>query len=156
MVDRDISYMRRALMLARRAAALGEIPVGAVVISPRGAIIGTGYNLVERYQCQRHHAEMRALEKACKKSGSWRLDGCTLYVTLEPCMMCVSLGALSRLERIVYGADSPLFGYRLDKEGVLALYTKQIKNITAHVLAEESATLLKSFFMKQRESCDER
>ena len=155
MIDRDIMYMRQALALAQRAATAGEVPIGAVVVSAHGEILGTGYNLVERYQCQRHHAEIRAIDKACKKINNWRLIGCTLYVTLEPCMMCVSLCALSRCERIVYGADSPLFGYRLDKEGVLALYTKQIKNITAHVLADEAAAILKKFFSDKRESCDE-
>lgn len=146
----DIFFMSYALQLARRAASRNEVPIGAVIVSPTGKIIAGGYNLVEKYHCQSHHAEVRAIERATKKMNTWRLEGCTLYVTLEPCMMCISLAALSRIERIVYGAQSPLFGYHLDKEGVLTLYTKQIKNITEGVLAEEARGLLKNFFVKKR------
>jgi tRNA(adenine34) deaminase len=150
MHDQDESYMREALALARRAAQEAEVPIGALVVSPYGETIGKGYNRVEHCRCQAYHAETRAIMQATRKRNDWRLDGCTLYVTLEPCMMCVSLCALSRIERIVYGAESPLFGYRLDKEGVLALYTKQIKNITGKVLAEEAGQLLKNFFNQKR------
>lgn len=146
----DEFYMKKALLLAKQAKKNNEIPVGAIIISQYGDIIGSGYNRVERYQCQGEHAEMRAIKKACKKLKNWRLDRCTLYVTLEPCMMCISLCALSRIERIVYGAESPIFGHHLDKEGILALYTKQIKNITSKVLAEEAALLLKNFFSSTR------
>lgn len=147
----DLYYMNLALKQARKAARQDEIPVGAVIISPYGELVGTGYNQVEKKQCQREHAEVRAISQATKKQKDWRLDGCTLYVTLEPCMMCISLIALSRISRVVYGAPSPVFGYNLDKEGVLALYTRQIKNITSGVAAEESAALLRDFFKKKRE-----
>jgi tRNA(adenine34) deaminase len=151
MKNRDEMYMQQALVLADQAADCGEVPIGAVIVSPQSAVVGRGHNFVERYQCQVQHAEVRAIEQACGALSSWRLERCTLYVTLEPCMMCVSLCALSRLERIVYGAQSPLFGYHLDKEGVLALYTKQIKNITAGVLADQAGQLLKTFFEQKRE-----
>ena len=143
--------MHEALVLARQAYDTQEVPVGAVVVFPEGEIIGQGYNAVERVRCQMAHAEARAIEMACARMQDWRLERCTLYVTLEPCMMCVSLAALSRIERVVYGAESPLFGYRLDKEGVLQLYTNQIKNITAGVCAEESSRLLQDFFRRKRE-----
>jgi tRNA(adenine34) deaminase len=147
----DSYYMQLALKEAVKAAERDEIPVGALVVSPYGEVLGKGRNAVEKNQCQEAHAEIRAIRQATKKIKDWRLTGCTLYVTLEPCMMCVSLIALSRISRIVYGAKSPLFGYHLDKEGVLALYTRQIKSITSGVRAEESARLLRDFFKKKRE-----
>jgi len=150
-MNKDTAFMQQALSLGQAAASHGEIPVGAVIVSPYGEILGTGMNYVERYHCQSHHAEVRAIEQACKTLQTWRLDGCTLYVTLEPCMMCISLCALSRIERVVYGAQSPFFGYHLDKEGILSLYTKQIKNITSGILGDEAAAMLKDFFKHKRE-----
>lgn len=147
----DSYYMQKALAQARKAARLDEIPVGAVVVSPYGEIVGIGCNTVEKSHCQTEHAEARAIKQATKKLQDWRLTDYTLYVTLEPCMMCISLIALSRISRVVYGAESPLFGFHLDKEGTLALYTRQIKNITSGVEAEEAAQLLRDFFKKKRE-----
>lgn len=146
--------MQQALEQAKMATDSGEIPVGAIVVSPYGEVLGSGRNLVETYHCQIHHAEVCAIDEACKKLQTWHLDGCTLYVTLEPCMMCISLIALSRIERVVYGAESPFFGYHLDKEGVLSLYTKQIKNITSGVLGNEATALLKDFFKHKRGNSD--
>ena len=150
MIEFDEQCMRQALVLARKASEIGEVPIGAVVVNPQGIIVGQGYNMVEAVQSQVEHAEVRALQMACKESNNWRLAGYTLYVTLEPCMMCISLASLSRCERVVFGATSPCFGYRLDKEGVLAQYTKHIKNITSGVLANESAKLLQDFFLQKR------
>ena len=146
----DDAYMREALDFARQAGGRGEVPIGALVVNPQGVVIGRGGNEVEKNKCQIDHAEACAIRSATQALGDWRLERCTLYVTLEPCMMCISLAALSRIERVVYGAQSPLFGYSLDKEGVLALYTKQIKNITSGVLAQEAMELLQSFFKKTR------
>lgn len=146
----DETYMKQALSLARRAGLYEEIPVGALVVSPNGIILGRGANATERKHCQLFHAEAVAIRRSCQQQKDWRLEGCTLYVTLEPCMMCISLCALSRIERVVYGADSPVFGYHLDREGVLSLYTKQIKSITKGLMADESSALLKTFFSKQR------
>ena len=147
--------MRLALQEAHKAHLLGEVPIGAVIISNSGEVLGMGHNLVEATHSQIEHAEIRAIQAASKKVQDWRLDNCTLYVTLEPCMMCIAAIALSRVERVVYGAASPLFGYNLDKEGVLDLYTKQIKNITDKVLEHESAALLSDFFKKKREMPNE-
>jgi len=151
----DRTIMERALVLARQAAEQGEVPVGAVVVDPYGAIIGEGMNGVEAAHCQSEHAEVRAIRAAGVHRATWHLDGCTLYVTLEPCMMCISLAALSRIERIVYGASSPRFGYTLDREAVLGLYTKRIKNITAGVGAEEASRLLQDSFATARKADDE-
>jgi len=149
-VPHDESCMREALISARKAGQAGEVPIGAIVVDAEGAIIGRGYNQVEGLYCQAEHAEVQAIRQAgqCKKN--WRLTDCTLYVTLEPCVMCMALASLSRVERVVYGAPSPLFGYRLDKEGTLALYLKHIKGITSGVLADESARLLREFFSEKR------
>lgn len=148
--EQDKQYMHEALKLAKRAGELGEIPIGALVVAPTGEIIGRGYNRVEKGQCQVEHAEMRAIKQATRHLANWRLTGCTLYVTLEPCAMCKGLIDLSRFERLVYGADSPLFGYRLDKEGAGALYNKHVQGVTSGVLADEAAQLLRVFFSKKR------
>lgn len=142
--------MREALTYASTAASSGEVPIGAIVVDANGAIIGHGYNQVEGLYCQAEHAEVQAIRQASRSKKNWRLSGCVLYVTLEPCVMCMALASLSRVERVVYGADSPLFGYRLDKEGSLALYLKHIKGITSGVLADESAKLLRKFFFEKR------
>jgi len=150
--SQDAFFMKEALKEAVKAFEKGEIPIGALVVSPDGEIIGKGHNLVELSTCQLYHAEICALKEACAHQSDWRLDNHTVYVTLEPCMMCISLCSLSRIERVVYGAESPLFGFRLDKSRDSALYTKHIKNITGGVEAQGAAVLLKDFFSQIREN----
>lgn len=150
MSDIDIYFMKNALAHAKKAFKRGEIPIGAVVVSSQGVVVGSGYNLTEHACSQSRHAEVRAVERAGKKLGDWRLDGCTLYVTLQPCLMCMSLVSLSRITRLVYGAQSPLFGYHLDKESLPCLYKKHIKGITSGVLETESKELLEQFFKIKR------
>jgi tRNA(adenine34) deaminase len=147
----DILFMRLALDQAMQAFDTNEIPIGALVVASDGTILGYGYNMTETNHCQSNHAEVHAIESACNLRHDWRLDGCTLYVTLEPCLMCIGLIMLSRIERLVYGARSPLFGYDLDKEIVPDLYKKHIKNITSGVLADEAQLLLRIFFKHKRE-----
>lgn len=142
--------MQRSLELAHQAASLGEVPIGALVVSAAGEILGEGFNQTETLQCQDQHAEMCAIREATTKMGDWRLDGCTIYITLEPCVMCLGCIVLSRIERIVYGAESPLFGFHVGHENVYELYAKKVKNITAGVCQEESQALLKQFFKNQR------
>ncbi|MBR1779893.1 MAG: nucleoside deaminase [Oscillospiraceae bacterium] len=104
-------YMAEALALARQAAALGEIPVGAVVVRDRdGAIVGRGCNRRETDRDATAHAEVLAIREACQTLGDWRLSGCTLYVTLEPCPMCTGAILQSRLGRVVFGAFDPKAG----------------------------------------------
>lgn len=147
---RDILFMQRALAHATRAADRDEVPVGAVVVDPQGAIIGWGYNKVETHGTQRAHAEMAALEMAAKRRGNWRLDECWLYVTLEPCAMCIGMAKLSRVSGVIYGADSPLYGYRLDSALASWVYTNGPFEVVRGVCADESAAMLKAFFQKKR------
>lgn len=146
----DLLFMQEALQEAHKATALNEVPIGAVVVNPQGKIVGRGYNCVEGAKCQREHAEMRAIAQACKEIGDWRLDGHWIYITLEPCTMCMGLIKLSRLEGVVYGADSPLFGYRLDNIGNDQLYNDNTPIIISGVGQEESAEVLKRFFYEKR------
>ena len=100
-------YMKRAIELAEKAAAMGEIPVGAVVVKrDTGEIIAEGYNRRETDKNALSHAEITAIELACSRLGGWRLIGCDLYVTLEPCPMCCGAIINSRIERVIYGADT--------------------------------------------------
>ena len=146
----DKKFMCEALKQAHKAGAKDEVPVGAIVVDAQGAIICRGYNQVETHSTQCAHAEMRALQKAGKKIGDWRLEGCWLYVTLKPCIMCMGLIYLSRLDGVVYGADSPLFGYRLDKVDTSRVYKEDTLAIVAGVCAEQAASLLKWFFQDKR------
>lgn len=150
LLDSDEIFMRHALKEANKAFERDEVPIGAIIVSPDGTILGRGYNVVETKHQQLAHAEVIAITKACKKRGDWRLDGCWLYVTLEPCLMCIGLAYLSRLKGVVFGARSPLFGYQLDKYSHIQLYKKDMLEIKEGICAEESANLLKKFFKQKR------
>lgn len=142
--------MYRALELARKAEDLGEVPVGAVVVK-EGKILAEAFNLRESQKKSTAHAELLALEAACEVLDAWRLVGCTLYVTLEPCLMCSGALVQSRLERVVFGAFDPKAG------AVSSLYkclqdprlNHQVE-VTGGVLADECACLLSAFFKKRR------
>ena len=151
----DEEYMTRALELARRAYDLGEIPVGAIVIAPDGSVIGEGWNLREHLQSPTAHAEILAIEQAAKALGSWRLSGCTLYVTLEPCPMCAGAIMNSRLKRVVYGAFD-------DKNGacssVVNLFEERFTNIPfvrSRILMQECGDILTEFFRELRNGSDD-
>lgn len=146
----DKLYMLEAIALANKAAELGEVPIGALVVDSNGDVIGRGFNLVEQQSCQDRHAELCAIREACAKRSDWRLEGCTIYVTLEPCLMCIGCIALSRIERLVYGADSPQFGYRGRREDICALYGGAICNVTSGVCREEVEELMRDFFRQRR------
>jgi tRNA(adenine34) deaminase len=148
--EKDQFFMQEALLQASNAAEINEVPIGAIVVNAQGEIVGRGYNSVERDSTQRSHAECMAIQEASKKLGDWRLQGHWLYVTLEPCSMCMGLIKLSRLSGVVYGAASPLFGFRLDNQEDLWVYKKDAFLILEGVKKEESAALLKSFFQKKR------
>ena len=147
----DSWYMRKALALARKAASQHEVPVGALIVNEQGLIIGRGFNRVEQLNSQLEHAELRALRQATRKQNDWRLDECTVYITLEPCIMCLCALGLSRCRRIVYAARSPLFGGTVDKICLPSLYTKHLRLIESGLCADEAADLLKRFFKQKRE-----
>ncbi|HEX4069016.1 MAG TPA: nucleoside deaminase [Candidatus Babeliales bacterium] len=148
--EKDIFFMQEALAQAKLAYEIDEVPIGAIVVSSEGDIIARAYNSVERDCTQRSHAESLAIEQAGKSLGDWRLQGCWLYVTLEPCSMCMGLITLSRLSGVVYGASSPLFGFSLDNEEDIQLYKKGIISIVERIGDGEAAELLKKFFHKKR------
>jgi tRNA(adenine34) deaminase len=147
----DFAYMEQAIALAKEAAAEGEIPVGALVADREtGEILGRGRNRRELDHSPTAHAEILAIEEAAKKRGTWRLSGCTLYVTLEPCPMCAGAMLNARLGTLVYGAREPFSG---SAASVLNLFAEGYPAKTAvygGVLADESAALLKAFFEEKR------
>jgi tRNA(adenine34) deaminase len=148
--EKDLFFMQEALAQAKLAYEIDEVPIGAIVVNSEGDIIARAYNSVERDCTQRAHAESLAIEQAGKSLGDWRLEGCWLYVTLEPCSMCMGLIKLSRLAGVVYGASSPLFGFSLDNEQDLWLYKKGIISIVEGIGGDQAAELLKKFFHKKR------
>ncbi len=148
----DRAMMMRALELAAEARELGEVPVGALVVRS-GRIIAQAYNLRETLRDPTAHAERLALTWAGRALGSWWLDGCVLYVTLEPCAMCAGAIVLSRIARLVYGATDPKAGaceslYRLPSDPRL----NHRPEITAGVLAAECGEILTGFFRERRRS----
>jgi tRNA(adenine34) deaminase len=148
--EKDIFFMQEALAQAKLAYEIDEVPIGAIVVNSEGDIIARAYNVVEHDCTQRSHAECLAIEQAGKSLGDWRLEGCWLYVTLEPCSMCMGLIKLSRLAGVVYGASSPLFGFSLDNEQDLWLYKKGIISVVEGVGGDQAAEILKKFFHKKR------
>ncbi len=142
--DKDF-FMIKALAQAERALAAEEVPIGAVVVDQHGKIIARGFNQIEKKGSQCAHAEAIAIQRAGKKLGDWRLHGCWIYVTLEPCLMCFGLIQLSRIEGLVYGAPSTLFGVSLTIPKELPSYAKNLQ-MEGGVKEYESLLLLKKFF----------
>lgn len=149
----DEKFMGKALALARKSESMGEVPIGALIVDKSGKIIARSTNLREKHLTTLGHAELVAIHRACKKLNSWRLLGCTLYVTLEPCFMCAGALVQSRIERVVYGARDPKAGalHSLATLGQDPRLNHRFE-ITAGILETESSTLLKNFFKKKRES----
>jgi tRNA(adenine34) deaminase len=147
----DIEYMQQALEEAQKAAVLGEVPVGAVIVKD-GAVIGRGYNLREQLRNSLAHAELIAIDEASRKLNNWRLEGATLYVTLEPCPMCAGAIVQSRIKRLVYGATDAKGGSAGTIVNLVEeeRFNHQVDEIVAGVLAEESATMLSNFFQDIR------
>lgn len=146
----DEKYMREALKLAKKAAALGEVPVGAVVVYQE-RIIARGYNRREIDQNGLAHAELTAMLKACKKLRSWRLEDCTLYVTLEPCPMCTGAIINTRIPRVVFGASDPKGGAMGGVTDLTDHPWNHRPTVEKGVLEEECAAVLKNFFKDLRE-----
>lgn len=146
----DTWYMEQALAAAREAMAANEVPIGAIVVDEHGDIIARAANSMERDCNQACHAEIKALGIAGKARGNWRLEGCTIYVTLEPCAMCMYACLLSRVTGIVYGAESNLYGYHLDNALLLQVYKKDALSVVKGVCAQEAQELLRCFFQQRR------
>jgi tRNA(adenine34) deaminase len=147
----DERWMGEALLQARAAAALGEVPVGAVVVRA-GEVIGVGHNLTRTSADPSAHAEMIAIREAASAVGDWRLLGCTLYVTLEPCAMCAGVIVLSRLPRLVFGAYDPKAGMCGSLENLVEDPRLNHRvELVAGVRADEAGTLLRDFFRARRE-----
>lgn len=152
MMLNDEKYMRMALREAIKAYQQGEIPIGAVLVNnENGTVVATGYNLRERTMDATAHAEMEAIRNGCQALKRWRLSGCTLYVTIEPCAMCAGALVNSRIDRLVYGSNESKFGA---VESIFNVVNHKILNhrmeVTAGVLDDECRQLMKNFFHMRR------
>ena len=150
-MTQEEKYMREAIRQARKAEALREVPIGCIIVFD-GKIIGLGYNRRTVDKNVLAHAELTAIRKACKKIGDWRLEGCTMYVTLEPCPMCAGAIVQARIPRVVIGCMNPKAGCA---GSVLDLFHEpgfnhQVEMETG-LLGEECSQLLKKFFKELRE-----
>ncbi len=145
----DFDFMATALSLACEAAADGEVPVGAVVVKD-GRIIGTGRNRRELGKNALAHAELEAIDMACRTLGGWRLSGCTLYVTLEPCPMCAGAIINARIDRVVQGTVDPKAGCCGSVTDLFSMPFNHQPSLETGVMGEESATLLRQFFSDLR------
>ena len=141
--------MEKALELAREAFKLGEVPVGAVVVHD-GEIIGEGYNLREREGSVIAHAEVIAIEQACKRLGTWRLSGCTLYVTMEPCPMCAGALVNSRIDRVVYGCKDAAAGCLGSVIDFNSYPFNHSFETVSGICSRECTELLQEFFRQKR------
>ena len=146
--DIDERYMRMALEEARQALEADEVPIGAVIVSPKGRIIGRGHNLTEALCDVSAHAEMQAVTAAAATLGGKYLTGCTLYVTVEPCLMCAGAIGWAQLPRIVYGTPDEKRGYRSFRPEVSPFHPRA--TVVGGVLEEECAGLMRTFFKKKR------
>ena len=148
--EQDMAFMAGALKEARKAAKKGEVPVGAVIVHS-GGVLARGHNRRETALDPTEHAEMMAIRSAARKLGSWRLTGCTLYVTLEPCLMCMGAILQARVTRLVFASFDPKAGacgslYDLSNDGRL----NHSVHVTTGVMEEEATAGLKDFFRELR------
>jgi tRNA(adenine34) deaminase len=152
----DIHYMKIALRQAKKAEMLGEVPVGAVIVKTLDdgskKIISYGYNKRESKKNALMHAEISAIDKACRRLKSWRLSGCTLFVTLEPCPMCAGAAINARLDRVVYGAKDLRFGACGSAVNLYEFPFNHIPELTGPIMQEKCASVLTDFFKKRRKN----
>ena len=150
-MSKDQDFMALAIKLAAQAAQADEVPVGAVVVSD-GQVIGQGYNQTISLHDPCGHAEIRALRQAAQAIGNHRLSGCDLYVTLEPCTMCVGAVIHARIQRLVYAATEPKAGAVVSQLQLLALpHYNHAVQVTSGVMADESSVILSHFFKQRRQ-----
>lgn len=146
----DEKYMKKAMKLAKKAAKEGEVPIGCIIVY-KDKIIGKGYNRRKKKNSTLAHAEIAAIKMACKHIGDWRLESCTMYVTLEPCMMCAGACVQSRIDKVVIGADNPKAGCAGSIINIMQMkeFNHQV-DIERGVLAEECGQILTDFFKSMR------
>lgn len=149
-MDKDVYYMKKALVQAEHSLALGEVPVGCVIVC-NDKIVGRGYNRRNTSKTTLAHAEMTAIDRASKKLGDWRLEGCTLYVTLEPCQMCSGAIVQSRIDRVVMGAMNPKAGCAGSVLDMLHIagFNHQVETVSG-VCADACSEILQRFFTRLR------
>lgn len=152
MTDTDAKYMKEAIRQAKKAYAIGEVPIGCVIVRD-GKIISRGYNRRTIDKNTLAHAELAAIKKASKKLDDWRLEGCTMYVTLEPCQMCAGALVQSRIDRVVVGCMNPKAGCAGSILNLLQMpeFNHQVELETG-VLEEECSQMMKDFFRELRET----
>jgi len=144
-------YMKEAIKEAKKAECKDEVPIGAIIVR-EGKIIARAHNTRQTKQISTHHAEILCIEKACRKLGTWRLEECELYVTLEPCSMCAGAIQQSRIKKVVFGAYDPkggFFGSNFNINEVKGL--NHYPEVEGGVMKEETSKLLKDFFKRKRE-----
>ena len=151
MLTPDEKFMKEAIRQAKKAAALEEVPIGCVIVS-QGKIIARGYNRRNTDKNTTSHAEINAIRKASKKLGDWRLEGCTIYITLEPCQMCAGAIVQARIDRAVIGSMNPKAGCAGSVLNILEMpqFNHQVE-VTRGVLQDECSQMLSGFFRQLRE-----
>ena len=146
-----ILYMRRAMELADKAAALGEVPVGALIVRrATGEIVGEGYNRREIDKRALAHAELTAIDDACRRLGGWRLPDCALFVTLEPCPMCSGAIIQARIDEVYFGASDPKSGAVVSVQRMFELPYNYKPEVHPGILAQECSEQLSAFFRELR------
>ena len=149
-MNADEKFMRAALKQAEKAAAIGDVPIGCVIVRD-GRIIARGYNRRNADKTTLAHAEIIAIRKACKKAGDWRLEDCTIYITLEPCPMCTGAVINSRIPRVVFGAYDKKAGSCGSIVNLFDYPYNHKPEVKGGVLEDECSQLLKDFFRELRE-----
>ena len=146
----DERFMKEAIRQAKKAEAIGDVPIGCVIVSD-GKIIARGYNKRNKNKTVLAHAELLAMSKACKKAGDWRLEECTMYITLEPCQMCAGAIVQARIPRVVIGSMNPKAGCGGSILNLLQMeeFNHQV-DVTRGVLEEECSRMLSDFFRNLR------
>lgn len=149
-ITRDEEFMEEAIRLAILAAERDEVPVGALAVRD-GEIIASAFNTREESKCATHHAEILCIEAACRALGGWRLPGVTLYVTMEPCVMCAGAIINARVERVVYGAKDHRFGAFGSALDVNSAGLNHKPEVTGGVLGQRCADILSNYFKTKRQ-----
>ena len=153
-ITEDEIFMEEAIKQALAAAERDEVPVGAIAVR-NGEIIASAFNTREESKCATHHAEILAIEASCRALGGWRLPGVTLYVTMEPCVMCAGAIVNSRIERVVYGAKDHRFGAFGSALDVNSAELNHKPRVVGGVLGEQCADILTSYFKRKRSKAKE-